>query len=49
MERLTIGGLAKQAHVNRETVRYYERRGCCRARRGRCPVIASFPTTRSGG
>jgi MerR family transcriptional regulator, copper efflux regulator len=26
MEQLTIGGLAKQAHVNRETVRYYERR-----------------------
>src|SRR5215471_9066171 len=26
MERLTIGQLAKQAHVNRETVRYYERR-----------------------
>src|SRR3989442_819881 len=26
MERLTIGELAKQAHVNRETVRYYERR-----------------------
>jgi MerR family copper efflux transcriptional regulator len=25
MEHLTIGGLAKQAHVNRETVRYYER------------------------
>lgn len=26
MERLTIGQLAKEAHVNRETVRYYERR-----------------------
>jgi Hg(II)-responsive transcriptional regulator len=26
MERLTIGELAKRAHVNRETVRYYERR-----------------------
>jgi DNA-binding transcriptional MerR regulator len=26
MEQLTIGGLAKQAHVNRETVHYYERR-----------------------
>lgn len=26
MERLTIGELAKQARVNRETVRYYERR-----------------------
>jgi Hg(II)-responsive transcriptional regulator len=26
MESLTIGGLAKQARVNRETVRYYERR-----------------------
>lgn len=26
MERLTIGELAKQADVNRETVRYYERR-----------------------
>lgn len=26
MEQLTIGKLAKQAHVNRETVRYYERR-----------------------
>jgi Hg(II)-responsive transcriptional regulator len=26
MEQLTIGRLAKQAHVNRETVRYYERR-----------------------
>jgi Hg(II)-responsive transcriptional regulator len=26
MERLTIGKLAEQAHVNRETVRYYERR-----------------------
>jgi Hg(II)-responsive transcriptional regulator len=26
MDRLTIGQLAKQAHVNRETVRYYERR-----------------------
>ncbi len=26
MEYLTIGQLAKQAHVNRETVRYYERR-----------------------
>ena len=26
MERLTIGELAKQAHVNRETVRYYEPR-----------------------
>jgi len=26
MERLTIGKLAKQASVNRETVRYYERR-----------------------
>ncbi len=25
MEQLTIGKLAKQAHVNRETVRYYER------------------------
>jgi Hg(II)-responsive transcriptional regulator len=26
MERLTIGQLAKQARVNRETIRYYERR-----------------------
>jgi MerR family copper efflux transcriptional regulator len=26
MEALTIGKLAQQAHVNRETVRYYERR-----------------------
>jgi Hg(II)-responsive transcriptional regulator len=26
MDALTIGELAKQAHVNRETVRYYERR-----------------------
>src|SRR5215471_7019939 len=26
MDRLTTGQLAKQAHVNRETVRYYERR-----------------------
>jgi Hg(II)-responsive transcriptional regulator len=26
MERLTIGQLAKRAQVNRETVRYYERR-----------------------
>jgi Hg(II)-responsive transcriptional regulator len=26
MKRLTIGQLAKQARVNRETVRYYERR-----------------------
>jgi Hg(II)-responsive transcriptional regulator len=26
MEQLTIGKLAKQANVNRETVRYYERR-----------------------
>lgn len=26
MERLTIGQLARRAHVNRETVRYYERR-----------------------
>ena len=26
MDVLTIGQLAKQAHVNRETVRYYERR-----------------------
>jgi Hg(II)-responsive transcriptional regulator len=26
MEQLTIGRLAKQARVNRETVRYYERR-----------------------
>ena len=26
MEQLTIGELAKRAHVNRETVRYYERR-----------------------
>ena len=26
MQRLTIGQLAKQAQVNRETVRYYERR-----------------------
>ncbi len=26
MEKLTIGKLAKQTHVNRETVRYYERR-----------------------
>ena len=27
MEQLTIGQLARQAHVNVETVRYYERRG----------------------
>src|SRR5258708_1000427 len=27
MEQLTVGVLARQAHVNRETVRYYERRG----------------------
>lgn len=27
MENLTIGQLAKKAHVNTETVRYYERRG----------------------
>ncbi|GBE34469.1 mercuric resistance operon regulatory protein [bacterium BMS3Bbin06] len=27
MERLTIGKLAKQAEVNIETIRYYERRG----------------------
>ena len=26
MEHLTIGELAREAHVNRETVRYYERR-----------------------
>ncbi len=26
MEQLTLGQLAKRAHVNRETVRYYERR-----------------------
>ncbi|NJD68312.1 MAG: heavy metal-responsive transcriptional regulator [Candidatus Methylomirabilota bacterium] len=27
MQTLTIGQLAKQAHVNVETIRYYERRG----------------------
>jgi Hg(II)-responsive transcriptional regulator len=27
MQKLTIGQLAKQAHVNLETIRYYERRG----------------------
>lgn len=27
MERLTIGDVADQAHVNLETIRYYERRG----------------------
>ncbi|MCZ7625241.1 MAG: heavy metal-responsive transcriptional regulator [Candidatus Methylomirabilota bacterium] len=27
MQTLTIGQLAKQAHVNIETIRYYERRG----------------------
>lgn len=27
MEKLTIGQLAKKANVNRETIRYYERRG----------------------
>ena len=27
MDRLTIGQLAKSAHVNIETIRYYERRG----------------------
>jgi MerR family mercuric resistance operon transcriptional regulator len=27
MEKLTIGQLAKQANVNLETIRYYERRG----------------------
>jgi MerR family copper efflux transcriptional regulator len=26
MEQLTVGELAERAHVNRETVRYYERR-----------------------
>src|SRR6266478_5418885 len=26
METLTVGELARRAHVNRETVRYYERR-----------------------
>src|SRR5260370_39345131 len=26
MEQLTVGELARRAHVNRETVRYYERR-----------------------
>jgi MerR family mercuric resistance operon transcriptional regulator len=27
MQKLTIGQLAKQANVNLETIRYYERRG----------------------
>ena len=27
MEKMTIGQLAKNANVNRETIRYYERRG----------------------
>ena len=27
MEKLSIGELAKQANVNIETIRYYERRG----------------------
>ncbi len=27
MQKLTIGQLARQAHVNLETIRYYERRG----------------------
>ena len=27
MGKLSIGGLAKQANVNIETIRYYERRG----------------------
>ncbi|MBI2882493.1 MAG: MerR family transcriptional regulator [Candidatus Methylomirabilis oxyfera] len=27
MQTLTVGQLAKQAHVNLETIRYYERRG----------------------
>ena len=27
MEKLSIGDLAKQANVNIETIRYYERRG----------------------
>jgi DNA-binding transcriptional MerR regulator len=27
MQNLTIGQLAKQANVNLETIRYYERRG----------------------
>ena len=27
MEKLTVGQLAKRVNVNRETVRYYERRG----------------------
>jgi MerR family mercuric resistance operon transcriptional regulator len=38
MDQLSIGELAKQAHVNIETIRYYERRG----------LIAEPPRNKSG-
>lgn len=43
MQRLTISRLAQLGGVNLETVRYYERRGCCRNRHGRRQATASFP------
>ena len=38
MEKLSIGELARQANVNVETIRYYERRG----------LISEPPRNRSG-
>jgi hypothetical protein len=42
MVQLTVGELVRRAHVNRETVRYYERRRY-RARRARPLDTGSFP------
>jgi MerR family regulatory protein len=48
MELLTVGELAERAHVNRETVRYYERRRLLPASRAWSPATAFSVTMPCG-
>ena len=49
VDALTLGALAREAGVNPETIRYYERRGLLADRPARPPATASTrPVTGSG-
>ncbi len=41
LENLTIGAFAKMAGVNVETIRFYQRKGCCLNRIGKGTISAS--------
>lgn len=47
--RIAIGAVSKHTGINVETIRFYERAGCCQRRLGvREATVSMAPTTSSG-